>query len=158
MRLSSGLYKELLDMFSKRRLFAVTLFLVGVHSIVLGIFIYFVTDLFYELFFSSEVVNVFFVRQSGLFLFLAGLFYLVPLTNLEKLSRVTLVTITSKACAVFFLSCNARYTPAPFMIYLAGFVDGIMGIALAVAYIMFKKELMRLSRTRRIAADSPKSI
>jgi hypothetical protein len=128
-------------MFSKRNIFSMALFTVGIHSILLGIFIYFMTDLFYSMFFSSEVVNLFFVKQSGLFLFLTGLFYLVPLTNLEKLSRVTVVTIISKICAVIFLFSNAIYTPAPFMIYLAGFGDGCMAIALLLTYVMFKREI-----------------
>ena len=69
-----------------------------------------------------------------------GFFYLFPLTNLEKLSRVTLVTITTKICAVTFLAVNASDSPAPLMIYLAGFGDGCMAIALSVAYVMFIRE------------------
>jgi len=126
---------------SKRNLFAITLLLVGVHSLLLGFFIFFMTDFFYELFFSTQVVNPFFVKQAGLFLILMGFFYLFPLTNLEKLSRVTLVTITTKICAVTFLAVNASDSPAPLMIYLAGFGDGCMAIALSVAYVMFVREI-----------------
>jgi hypothetical protein len=95
------------------------------------------TDFFYELFFSTQVVNPFFVKQAGLFLILMGFFYLVPLTNLEKLSRVTLVTIITKVCAVTFLFVNANVSSAPFMIYFAGFGDACMAIALSVTYVMF---------------------
>ena len=103
-------------------------------------FIFFMTDFFYELFFSIQVVNPFFVKQAGLFLVLMGFFYLVPLTNLEKLSRVTLVTIITKICAVTFLVVYANDSPAPFMIYLAGFGDACMAIALSVTYVMFIRE------------------
>jgi hypothetical protein len=127
-------------MFSKRNFFTLTLFAVGVHSILLGIFIYFMTDIFYKTFFSGEVMNLFFVKQSGLFLFLLGLFYLLPLTNLEKLSQVTVVTIITKILAVLFLLSNANDTPAPVMIYLAGFGDACMAIALSLAYAMFKND------------------
>ena len=54
-------------------------FLIGLHSIALGIVIYFYTDFFYQKFFSASVENIFFVRQSGVFLFLAGFFYLAIL-------------------------------------------------------------------------------
>ena len=127
-------------MISKRKLFTLTSLLVGVHSLLLGVFIYFMTDFFYKLFFSTQVVNLFFVKQSGLFLFLSGLFYLVPLTNLEKLSRVTIVTIISKILAVLFLFSNASLTPSPLMIYLAGLGDACMVVALLVTYVMFIKE------------------
>jgi hypothetical protein len=133
--------RKIFSMCSKRRLLAIALFVVGVHSILLGMFIYFMTEVFYRVFFSSEIVNLFFVRQSGLFLFLAGLFYLIPLTNLERLSPVIVVTIISKICAVFFLFSNAGYTPAPFMVYLAGFGDGCMAIVLSLTYVMFRKEI-----------------
>ena len=103
-------------------------------------FIFFMTDFFYELFFSTQVVNPFFVKQAGLFLILMGFFYLFPLTNLEKLSRVTLVTIITKICAVTFLVVYANDSPAPFMIYLAGFGDACMAIALSVTYVMFIRE------------------
>jgi len=126
---------------SKRNLFAITLLLVGVHSLLLGFFILFMTDFFYELFFSTQVVNPFFVKQAGLFLILMGFFYLVPLTNLEKLSRVTLVTIITKVCAVTFLIVNANVSSAPFMIYFAGFGDACMAIALSVTYVMFVREI-----------------
>jgi hypothetical protein len=125
---------------SKRKLFTLTSLLVGVHSLLLGVFIYFMTDFFYKLFFSTQVVNLFFVKQAGLFLFLSGLFYLVPLTNLEKLSRVTIVTIISKILAVLFLFTNASLTPSPLMIYLAGLGDACMVVALLVTYVMFIKE------------------
>ena len=130
-----------ITMISKKKLFTLAVAFVGCHSILLGFILYFLTDFFYKFFFSSEVINLFFVKQSGLFLFLAGLFYLVPLTNLEKLSRVTIVTIISKFCAVLFLFSNARHTPAPFMIYLAGAGDGCMAIALSSTYVLYKKEL-----------------
>lgn len=127
-------------MISKRKLFAITSLLVGVHSLLLGIFIFFMTDFFYKLFFSTQVVNLFFVKQAGLFLFLIGLFYLVPLTDIDRLSRVTVVTIISKVLAVIFLFFNAGLTPSPFMIYLAGLGDGCMVIALLITYVMFIKE------------------
>ena len=73
----------------------IILFLVGMHSILLGLIIYFFTDFFYNFFFNSNVENVFFVRQSGIFLFLAGLFYLYPLINFKKFHTVIFLVIFS---------------------------------------------------------------
>jgi hypothetical protein len=116
------------------RLFkGITLF-VGLHSISLGTFLYFFTDFFYKTFFCAEVENFFFVRQSGIFLVLAGLVYLFPLLDVAKFHRLILVVIISKIAAVIFLLTNARYTPVPAMINLAALGDAAMATGLIVVY------------------------
>ena len=120
---------------------AFVLFLVGIHSILLGVIIYFYTDFFYKVFFASSVENLFFVRQSGIFLFLAGFFYLYPLLNLKNLYNMILLVIFSKVVAVFFLITNAGYTPAPLMIYLASFFDGLMALVLVTVYFRLKNHI-----------------
>jgi hypothetical protein len=115
------------------------IFLVGLHSIFLGIFIYFFTDYFYQKFFSTTVENLFFVRQSGAFLFLAGFFYLYPLLDLKNNYHLILLVIFSKVVAVLFLVSNAQFTMSPSMIYLAAFFDGIMAFLLLYTYTLLKK-------------------
>ena len=118
-------------------------FLVGAHSVLLGLGIYFFTDIFYEVFFSASVENIFFVRQSGIFLFLAGLFYLYPLINLQKLYNLILLVIFSKFTAVYFLLANAKFTISPAMIYLAAFFDGLMGLFLIFTYMNCRKNFSK---------------
>lgn len=108
----------------------ITLLFVGVHSILLGCSIYFFTAPFYQLFFSVEPDNIFFIKQSGLFLFLIGLFYLVPVIDLPRYQIIIYLVILSKIAAVIFLVRNAYLTPSPTMIYLAAVGDGIMATAL----------------------------
>ena len=115
-------------------------FFVGLHSVVLGIVIYFYTEFFYQKFFSANVENIFFVRQSGVFLFLAGLFYLYPLIGLKKLYHILLLLIFSKLVAVLFLISNAKFTLAPAMIYLAAFFDGLMAFLLILTYFNFRRD------------------
>ena len=114
-------------------------FLIGMHSIFLGIFIYFFTDIFYREFFGAAVENVFFVRQSGVFLFLAGFFYLFPLLNLEINYNLILLVIFSKVVAVLFLILNAQSTLSPFIIYLGAFFDGLMALVLVYTYFFLTK-------------------
>ena len=118
---------------------AIVVFLVGMHSIVLGLVIYFFTDFFYKAFFAARVENLFFVRQAGVFLFLAGFFYLYPLLNLRTHYNLLLLVIFSKVVAVYFLISNVGYTAAPVMIYLAAFFDGLMALVLAGIYFRLKK-------------------
>lgn len=114
-------------------------FFIGMHSIILGLFIYFFTDFFYQIFFAATVQNIFFVRQTGTFLFLAGLFYLYPLIDLKKLYNLILLVIFSKITAVYFLVANAKYTLSPQMIYLAAFFDGLMCFLLIFTYFNCRK-------------------
>ena len=118
---------------------------VGFHSIILGLVIYFFSDFFYQQFFSATVENIFFVRQSGVFLFLAGLFYLYALIDLRNLYNLILLVIFSKFTAVYFLVANANYTLSPSMIYLAAFFDGMMGCALVLVYLNCRKNFNRAS-------------
>ncbi len=129
----------------------IIIFLVGMHSILLGLFIYFFTDFFYKTFFGASVENIFFVRQSGTFLFLAGLFYLYPLVNLSSHYNLILVVVISKIVAVYFLVANAVYTSAPAMIYSAAFFDGLMALALVVVYFRLKVVSRQKNRSIRDA-------
>lgn len=121
------------------------IFFVGVHSLILGCVIYFFTDFFYRTFFAAPVENIFFVRQSGVFLFLAGLFYLYPLVNLRKYYNLILLVIVSKIVAVYFLVANAKFTMAPSMIYLAAFFDGLMCLFLILTYVSCRKKFNRVN-------------
>jgi hypothetical protein len=119
--------------------------LVGAHSILLGLTIYLFTEFFYNVFFATSIENFFFVRQSGIFLFLIGLFYLYPLFNLKSFYNLILLTVISKTVAVLFLISNAQLTTAPAMIYLAAFFDGLMGAVLAVVYLQCKKAYLQMN-------------
>ncbi len=120
-------------------LLRVTLLLVGLHSVILGGVIYFYTIPFYQFFFSVDPDNLFFIKQSGLFLFLAGLFYLTPVINMNRYKIIIGLVIFSKVTAVTFLFSNAHLTLSPKMIYLAGLGDGFMATALSLlAFLWYK--------------------
>ncbi|MDH4319733.1 MAG: hypothetical protein OEV64_15225 [Desulfobulbaceae bacterium] len=103
---------------------------IGLHSILLGGFIYFFTDNFYRFFFAASPENLFFVRQSGVFLFLLGVAYTFPLIRLEKRIYLIKFIIFTKIIAVLFLLINADLSRSPTAIYLAALGDGIMVIVL----------------------------
>lgn len=115
------------------------LLFVAVHSLILGGTIYFFTTFFYQLFFGVDPENFFFVKQAGLFLSLMGLFYLLPVFDLERFKPVIFLIVFSKVVAVTFLILNAHLTPSAFMIYLAALGDGTMAAALTVLFLMRTK-------------------
>jgi hypothetical protein len=120
-------------------LLRVTLFLVGLHSIILGGTIYFFTSPFYQLFFSVDPDNFFFIKQSGVFLFLAGFFYLIPAKDIKRYKLLVAFVVFSKITAVAFLIGNAHLTPSPPMVYLAALGDGLMATALSLLIFFWYK-------------------
>lgn len=110
--------------------FFISIFLVAIHSLLLGLFIFFFTDMFYVFFFGTDVQNYFFVKQSGLFLFCLGLFYLVPLIDVDRYRRLVDIIVSTKILAVLFLIMNTQYTPRPGIIILASILDAAMAAVL----------------------------
>jgi hypothetical protein len=140
-----------MDHSKKLKLAPWLIFFVGLHSIFLGIFIYFFTDYFYQEFFSATIENIFFVRQSGVFLFIAGFFYLFPLIDLKNNYNFILLVIFSKVVAVIFLISNAQFTMSPSMIYMAAFFDGVMGLLLVYIYVLLKKQFHGIHKSTVLA-------
>ena len=114
----------------------VTLFLVGVHSVLLGSTIYLFTVPFYQFFFSVDPDNFFFIKQAGIFLFLMGFFYLLPVLDMNRFRPVIFLVVFSKVIAVTFLLVHANLTPSPFMIYLAALGDALMATAIIGLTVM----------------------
>ena len=136
-RLGVVLKKDFGDVYSAPRdiqLLALLVFLVAVHSMILGIFIFFFTELFYRFFFHAQMENLFFVRQSGLFLFSVGVFNLCPLFDLKGRHRLVIVIILIKILAVLFLVTHSSYAAWPPIILLAAAGDGIMALLLLIFY------------------------
>lgn len=121
------------------KILRIVVFCVGVHSVFLGTVIYFFTGGFYQFLLGEPIADTFFVRQSGIFLFLAGLFYLFPLKNIHSYHQLIFLTILSKVLAVIFLTTNAHLTPSPVMIFLTAVSDGSMAIALSIPYFLCLK-------------------
>ena len=120
-------------------LLRIALLLVGVHSILLGGIIYFFTTPFYYFFFSVDPDNFFYIKQSGVFLFLSGFFYLIPVKDMKRYKPVIFLVIFAKVTAVAFLLSNAQMTPSPPMIYLAALGDGLMATAISLLTLLCYK-------------------
>lgn len=120
-------------------LLRVILLLVGLHSIILGGVIYFYTVPFHQFFFSVDPDNLFFIKQSGVFLFLAGLFYLSPVLDMKRYKLFIVLVVFSKITAVAFLLRNALQTPSPQMIYLAALGDGLMAVTLTIVTFLWQR-------------------
>ena len=129
-----NIFKEISSAPRKVQHLSVLVLLIGLHSLFLGIFIFFFTELFYDLFFSAEIENFFFVRQAGLFLFCLGLFNLAIIVKMKSHYYFVKVIIATKALAFLFLVSHAHLAAWPPIIFAAAIGDGLMALVLNFFY------------------------
>jgi hypothetical protein len=101
--------------------------------------IYFFPVPLYQFFFSVHPYNLFFIKQSGILLFLAGFFYLIPVKDMKRYKLVIALVVLSKVAAVIFLLRNAHLTPSPPMVHLAALGDGLMATAISLLGLLWYK-------------------
>jgi hypothetical protein len=129
-----NIFKEISSAPRKVQHLSVLVLLIGLHSLFLGIFIFFFTELFYNLFFSAEIENFFYVRQAGLFLFCLGLFNLAILMDMKRYHYFVKVIIATKSLAFLFLVSHAHLAAWPPIIFAAAVGDGLMALVLIFFY------------------------
>jgi len=132
--LIKSIFEEIRSAPTKVQHLSVLVLLIGLHSLFLGIFIFFFTELFYDLFFSAEIENFFFVRQAGLFLFCLGLFNLAIIVKMKRYYYFVKVIIATKSLAFLFLVSHAHLAAWPPIIFAAAIGDGLMALVLIFFY------------------------
>lgn len=105
--------------------------LIGVHSLIFGILMLFATDYMLRVTGFPLAMPVFFPFQTGIFLFIFGIFYLLALREFAFVKTILL----SKSFAVVFLTVHAVFLSAPPIIWAACVVDGGMLVALSAALV-----------------------
>jgi hypothetical protein len=108
---------------------------IGLHSSFLGLLLLFEPRLMMRLFGFPPSVPIFFPSQSGIFLLILGVAYLLALLD-PTFVRVILI---SKAFAVVFLFAHAAFLHAPPIIWgmLAG--DSTMLVTLSGALLWYRR-------------------
>jgi hypothetical protein len=96
--------------------------LIALHSLALGSLLLFAPRFALELTGFGEPAGVFFPTQSGLFLLILAVCYLLALREPVLL----VVVLLSKACAVAFLVVHAAFLGGPPVLWLAALGDGAM--------------------------------
>jgi len=118
-------------------LLRVVVVLIGVHSCALGLALLF-APLAMTGWLGFEAEAAFFPAQSGAFLLILGVCYLLALRDRALIA----VIVVSKVIAVFFLVAHAAFLDAPPMVWAAATGDAAMLVVL----------LVTLRRARRTAA------
>jgi len=112
------------------RFLSVTVFFIGLHSVLLGVALLFAPMWTLEMARWPDGVPVFFAAQSGLFLVILGTVYLAGLRD----SSLLWVLVLSKALAGIFLVVMVSISEAPRIILLQAILDAAMGLTVFVAW------------------------
>jgi hypothetical protein len=103
--------------------------LIGLHSLALGLLMLAVPRFMLRLLGFTGDIPIFFPSQSGIFLLVLGICYLIALRE----PAFVKVILISKAGAVLFLVAHAAFLHAPTIIWAAAGGDATMFTALAIA-------------------------
>jgi hypothetical protein len=112
-----------------RRLERALVVLIALHSYAVGLALLFLTERGARLGGFGEVTPLFFPRQAGAFHLAVASGYLV---EYRRHRGVSLLLIT-KAIAVAFLFSVTALGEAPWVVPVSGVLDGLMGLAVALA-------------------------
>ncbi len=105
----------------------------SIHSVALGVAIYFFTRPLLTLTGFIEQIDPFYPRQSGVFLVAFGVGYGLASRDPQRHRGLVVLTILSKTLAVVFLLSEAVLFQAPRSVWAAAVLDG--AFAAVVAYL-----------------------
>lgn len=114
------------------RLVKILIAVIGLHSCGLGLLMLVATPFMLNLAGFQAAMPIFFPSQSGVFLVIMGIFYLMAL----RWPPFEWTILISKGFAVVFLTIHAGFLSAPRMIWAVNLEDALMlaGFAGAVAW------------------------
>jgi hypothetical protein len=102
--------------------------LIALHSLVVGLFLTFVTDWGARFGGFPSPVPLFFPRQGGAFHFVVAAVYLVEHVHY----RGVFLLVLTKSMAVVFLLLATVLTEVPWLVPLSAFGDGLMAVAVVL--------------------------
>ncbi len=114
----------------------------SLHSIVLGIAVYFLTNylLVLQELYPSGNGSLFYPRQAGVFLVILGIAYALAAGNPDRRKSMVFLSIFSKAIAILFLFTEIVVRGAPPVIIAAGVGDALFGIVALCLTLMYYRE------------------
>jgi hypothetical protein len=116
------------------------LWLVAIHSICFGISLVVLPIPFIE-FFGFRLEEKFFADQGGVFHLVVAVAYIWAALDLENSFKLIVISCTAKFVATIFLLSYFFFGSHIFMVIFSGFADFMMGIAILVLYILYRKQV-----------------
>jgi len=115
------------------------LWLVAIHSICFGIALVILPISFIE-FFGFRLEEKFFADQGGVFHLVVAVAYIWAALDLENSFKLIVLSCTAKFVATIFLVSYYIFGSHIFMVIFSGFADFMMGMAILVLYLLYRKQ------------------
>ena len=113
------------------RNFSVLLWLIAIHSMLVGLLLITIGESGIQYFgFSSG--NEFFQVQGGVFHLVMCVAYILTATELRRSKRLVIFIIAAKSIALVYLLVYYFMVDAILIIFLAGIADGLMALLVAI--------------------------
>ncbi|MCX6243845.1 MAG: hypothetical protein NTU98_03995 [Bacteroidetes bacterium] len=115
------------------------LWLIAIHSICFGIALVVLPISFIELF-GFSLTEKFFADQGGVFHLVVAVAYIWAALDLENALKMIVISCTAKFVATIFLISYFIFGNHIFMVIFSGIADFLMGLAILVLYILYRKQ------------------
>jgi len=122
------------------------LWLVGIHSLIVGINLIFVPTSLMPFFGFQNISENFFRAQGGVFHIVLFFGYILAAWNLQKNHILIIFAIIAKAIATVFLFTYFILIAQIWTVLFSGIVDAIMGLIIFWAYFNHRKYLKSYSK------------
>lgn len=133
----SKVYMEILT--NSRLRLSVLLWLLGIHSFVVGVGMILLPVSQMPFFGLAVVTEKFFPVQAGVFHFVLALAYILAAKTLDRFHGLVILTILAKFIATFFLFTYYFFIKQAWIILLSGVGDFLMGTLVLLAFGTYKK-------------------
>jgi hypothetical protein len=115
------------------------LWLIAIHSICFGIALVVLPIPVIE-FFGFRLEEKFFADQGGVFHLVVAVAYIWAALDLEDALKLIVLSCTAKFVATIFLVSYFIFADHIFMVIFSGIADFMMGLAILVLYILYRKQ------------------
>ena len=127
--------------FNIKKYFKVLLFLVGLHSFLVGILMIILPTSSMSFFGYTDFSEKFFQSQAGVFHIVMFIAYLLILFDIKKYEGIIYLVILSKLIAVIFLFSYFLFVDKIWMVLFSGVADLAMGAIMLLFFIIYKNEI-----------------
>lgn len=115
--------------------FSLLMWLVALHSLVVGLALMFMPAEFFSLYFDYRPISErFFSVQAGVFHIVLSIGYALTAIDWKRYQGIIILSITAKFIATVFLFCYSIFVAWIPVVFLSGVGDLLMGLAIVWAY------------------------
>jgi hypothetical protein len=119
------------------------LWLIAIHSICFGISLVVMPISVIE-FFGFRLSEKFFADQGGVFHLIVAVAYIWAAMDLKNSFKLIVLSVVTKFTATLFLISYFLLVDQILMVFLSGFMDFLMGLAILVAYLLYKRQFQKV--------------